>query len=151
MQPDFLEIIIKLFDRDLKKLEHEITLYQQESLLWEIRGDIKNSSGNLCLHLCGNLQHYIGKVLGGSSYARNREAEFSTKNISKERLLNELTKTRETVLRSLESLDASLLSIEYPEAVFDYPMTTGYFLVHLHGHLNYHLGQINYHRRLIST
>ena len=71
------EILIKLFNRDLDKLRTEITLFNDEKKLWEISGEIKNSAGNLCLHLCGNLQHFIGAVLGNSGYERNRDSEFS--------------------------------------------------------------------------
>ncbi len=42
------------------------------------------------------------------------------------------------------------LEAEYPILVFDHKTSTEYLLVHLTGHLNYHLGQINYHRRLIE-
>lgn len=151
MQNDVKNIIVTLFDRDLKKLETEIELYSDESQIWKITGDIKNPGGNLCLHLCGNLQHYIGSVLGKSDYTRNRDLEFSAKGISKERLLEEIRKTQQAVHQTLSTMGDDVLTAPYPEKVFEYEMNTHYFLIHLHGHLNYHLGQINYHRRLITT
>lgn len=152
--------MVALYERDLNKLKLEIELYgnegdkgdrRDESLLWQIRDEIKNSAGNLCLHLCGNLQHYIGFRLGGFAYHRNRDLEFAAKDIPLEKLLAELLRTKQVVLGTLEKLDNKILVEEYPEQVFGKPMTTVYFLIHLAGHLNYHLGQINYHRRLITA
>jgi hypothetical protein len=52
---------IKLFERDLDKLKQEISAYTNEDDLWKIKDGIANSSGNLCLHLVGNLKHFVGK------------------------------------------------------------------------------------------
>ena len=145
-----LETLLKLFDRDLQRLEEEINLYQSEESIWKLGGEIKNTAGNLCLHLCGNLQHYIGTILGRTTYVRNRDNEFAAKGISRTELIAEIQKTRQTVRETLETLKPSVLEAEYPEKVYDYPMTTAYFLIHLTAHLNYHLGQINYHRRTLQ-
>jgi uncharacterized damage-inducible protein DinB len=150
MEKEFVSSITKLMERDLNKLEQEISLYPTDESLWGISGDIKNSGGNLCLHLCGNLQHFIGTVLGKTSYQRNRENEFAAKGISKVELIKEIQQTRQAIKSTFENLDTSLLEKEYPIQVFDYKMTTLYFLVHLTAHLEYHLGQINYHKRLLS-
>ena len=145
-----VETLIKLFDRDLQRLEEEINLYQTEESLWKLSGEIKNPAGNLSLHLCGNLQHYIGAVLGHTSYIRNRDNEFAAKDLTKADLISEVQKAKQTVHDVLENIKPSILEAEYPEKVYDYPMTTAYFLIHLSSHLNYHLGQLNYHRRLIQ-
>ncbi len=146
-----LESLQKLFSRDLDSLATEISLYPTEKSLWLLGGDIKNTAGNLCLHLCGNLQHFIGAVLGKSGYARNRDAEFADKHVPKEKLLAEIEATKKAVSETLRVLDASVLEKAYPIQVFGEPMTTEYFLIHLAGHLNYHKGQINYHRRLLAA
>jgi uncharacterized damage-inducible protein DinB len=140
----------ELMLRDLVKLRKEIEAYPTNESLWTIQGEIKNPAGNLCLHLCGNLQHYMGAVLGKSGYVRNRDAEFNTRGLPKETLLKEIDTTLAMLPKTLENLEPSLLDQEYPENVFNRPMTTGHFLIHLAGHLNYHLGQVNYHRRLIG-
>jgi uncharacterized damage-inducible protein DinB len=145
-----IETLLKLFDRDLQRLEEEINLYQTEEAIWRLDGEIKNTAGNLCLHLCGNLQHYIGANLGHTSYVRNRDNEFAAKGISKADLIAEVQKTKQTVREALETLKPSVLEAEYPEKIFDYPTTTAYFLIHLTAHLNYHLGQVNYHRRILQ-
>lgn len=146
-----LQILIPLFERDLRKLYTEIESYPDEESLWVIHGQIKNPGGNLCLHLLGNLNTYIGRALGGSGYIRNREAEFTQRNISRTELLDRIRETSEYVLATLGKLSESELGLEYPERVFEEKMTTGYFLVHLLAHLNYHTGQLNYHRRLTGT
>jgi hypothetical protein len=150
MENPLLQTLASLFERDLKKLEEEIKQYEQESLLWKTDGGIKNSGGNLCLHLCGNLQYYVGTRLGGTGYERNRPLEFSAKNINRSQLIEEIKRTKQAVLTTLEKMNDNDLHEIYPEEVLGYPMTTVFFLIHLSGHLSYHLGQINYHRRLIS-
>ena len=114
-----------------------------------VKGEIKNSAGNLALHLCGNLQHYIGARLGNTGYVRDRPKEFSLKGISAKDLVLEIIKTKEAIKFTLPKIDPATLEKEYPEKVFNDPMTTQYFLIHLSAHLGYHLGQINYHRRLV--
>ncbi len=145
-----IQTVQKLLDRDLAVLEREISQYPSDAGLWKVSCDIKNPAGNLCLHLCGNLQYYIGAVLGNSGYVRHRDAEFSTKGLNKEELLSEIAKTRKAVTEALENLNPTALETTYPLEVFKDPMTIGYFLIHLSAHLGYHLGQINYHRRLLQ-
>jgi len=143
-----IEILSKLFRRDLEKLRTEISSCKNEKKLWEVSGDIKNSAGNLCLHICGNLQHFIGAVLGNSGYQRERDLEFSKKNVPIKELLMEIDSTMQVVEKTLNELKEEKLEETFPINVFGYDMTTGFFLSHLTTHLNYHLGQINYHRRL---
>ncbi|HMV08947.1 MAG TPA: DinB family protein [Cyclobacteriaceae bacterium] len=150
IEQSFIESIAKLIDRDLKKLGDEISQYSNEESIWIVMGGIKNSAGNLCLHLCGNLQHFFGAVLGKTGYIRNRDNEFAAKGIPRAQLLTEIQNARQAVSKTLQSLDPELLANEYPEKVFDYPMTNMHFFMHLVAHLGYHLGQINYHRRLVE-
>lgn len=145
-------LLIQLFEEDLTKLAEEIKLYPNDASLWTLKDGISNTGGNLCLHLVGNLQHYIGAVLGESGYIRNRDAEFSLKNISRNKLLDEIEATRVVVKDALEQMSKTDMQKEYPHRVLDRDSTTTeYFLIHLLSHLNYHLGQINYHRRLLAT
>ena len=150
MEKEFVTSIGKLIARDLTKLEEEISLYSSEEKIWKIEAGIKNSGGNLCLHLCGNLQHYIGRNLGKTDYVRNREHEFTARGIPRVELIDEIRKTKLAVQSTLEKINPSILDQTYPEKVFDYTMTTQHFLIHLSAHLGYHLGQVNYHRRLLS-
>lgn len=142
--------LIPLFQKDLDKLKEEITLYAKDELLWQIKDGITNSGGNLCLHLTGNLQHFIGAVLGDSGYVRNRDAEFRVKNVPRSKLLEDIDTTRAVVTDTLEQLSKNDLQNDYPLPVFEEKTNTTYFLLHLLSHLNYHIGQINYHRRILS-
>jgi len=144
------ETLIKLFKRDLGKLKEEIDSYKNESNLWIVTNDVSNSAGNLCLHLVGNLNHFIGAVLGDSGYVRQRDLEFSLKDIPKSELIRQINSTIEVIENTLSKLTKDHLQQEYKRRVFEETMTTAYFLVHLTMHLAYHLGQINYHRRLID-
>lgn len=139
-----------LFNRELSKLEKEIGSYTSEQKIWSTVKGISNSAGNLALHLAGNLNHFVGNILGESGYKRNREAEFTDKDLSKQRLLEIISDTKNAVENSLEKISDPDLDKPYPLQVFEYEMTTRYFLVHLLAHLTYHLGQINYHRRILD-
>jgi hypothetical protein len=150
MKNTLIDSFVFLFERELDKLEAEIRQYPDEASVWKLEGDIKNPGGNLCLHLCGNLQQYIGEQLGHSGYQRNRPLEFSARGVSRAQLLNEVQKTKVVVSATLKKLDDESIRQMYPEEVLGYPMTTVFFLTHLLAHLGYHLGQINYHRRLIG-
>ncbi len=140
----------QLYERELNKLKNEISSYNPETKLWIIKSEIKNSAGNLCLHITGGLLYFIGNVLGKTEYMRNRDGEFSERNVAKRELLITIEDTKNFVVKTLNSLDESALKNKYPVELSKKDMTTGYFLIHLYGHLNYHLGQINYHRRLID-
>lgn len=143
-----IETLKSLFNRDLNQLKIEIESYQDESQLWVIDKNISNSGGNLCLHLIGNINTYIGTEIGKTGYIRNRPLEFSLKDIPKSELINKIEQTILVVNKALDSVTEADLETIYPQIVFEKEMTTGFFLVHLATHLAYHLGQINYHRRL---
>jgi len=139
-----------LFERDLKKLKSEIESYKNEKNLWRTELDITNSAGNLCLHLIGNLNMFIGAQLGKTNYIRHRELEFSSTDIPRAELVKKINETIVVVDKTLDKLTYNQMISEYPILVFEQKTTTEYFLVHLTTHLAYHLGQINYHRRLLD-
>lgn len=144
------ETLKSLFKRDLNKLKAEIAAYKTESKIWFIDQAISNSAGNLCLHLIGNLNTYIGATLGGTNYIRNRELEFSLKNIPRAELIQKIEDTLTVVNATLDLLTIEQIEKEYPVIVLAEKTSTVFFLVHLTTHLAYHLGQINYHRRLLD-
>lgn len=144
-------ILAEFFERDLKKLQEELAAYQEEATLWHLAGEISNSAGNLTLHLIGNLNHFIGATLGDTGYIRDRDAEFILKNVPRDTLLAGLEQTIQMVKNTVLSLNDPLLSEIYPLEKHGQTVTTAYMLLHLLTHLNYHLGQVNYHRRLIEN
>lgn len=141
----------QLFKRDLEKLKLEIESYHDEKKLWHVEKSISNSAGNLCLHLIGNLNHFIGAEFGKTGYVRDRPLEFSDKNVPREILIQKINETINVVDMSIGTLTESQLQQDYPVIVFADKMSNEFFLVHLAAHLSYHLGQINYHRRLLDT
>jgi len=140
----------KIIIRDLQKLKDEINAYSNESNIWITQGGISNSAGNLCLHLVGNLNHFIGAQMGQNGFIRHRELEFSLKDIPRTELIKNIEDTIQVVDTVLDQITAEQLATEFPIQVFGFPMSTEYFLIHLASHLSYHLGQINYHRRLLD-
>jgi len=142
--------IIQLFDREIDRLATEIEQYQDEAALWIVTKNISNCAGNLCLHLVGNLNHFIGKHMGNTNYLRQRDLEFSTKDVPKATLLSEIANVKEIVMTSLSNFPEEKLQENYPIEKNGEILTNEFMLLHLLWHLSYHLGQINYHRRLLA-
>ncbi len=140
----------ELYTRDLNKLKAEIAAYKSETILWETEHNIKNSGGNLCLHIIGNLKTYIGNGLGNIGYVRNRPFEFTGKNVDRQQMLAEIDETIKIINTALNTVTPALFTGMYPVVIWKKPTSTSYTLIHIHSHLTYHLGQINYHRRLLD-
>ena len=142
--------VASVLDRDLAALRREVEAYADEADLWRLAPGLPNSAGTLVLHLAGNLQHFIGRYFAGTTYRRDRPAEFSRRNVPRAELLREIDAAREAVRSGLSRPSPALLSEDYPESVAGMVVGTGEYLVHLATHLAYHLGQIDYHRRVIT-
>jgi hypothetical protein len=143
------DTLIKLFDRDLSRLQQEAGLIKEENL-WKTTGTIKNPAGNLCLHLIGNLNTYIGKNIGGIPYTRDRDAEFTNTDVPQQQLMKQVEATKDVVLSVLRNMSEASLKEKHVENVLGFEMTNEYFLMHLAMHLAYHLGQVNYIRRALE-
>jgi len=135
--------------RELRALDREIAAYPDDDSIWLTPPGISNSTGTLVLHLTGNLRHFIGTVFGKTGYVRNREAEFSTKNLSREKLRSEVQATIGELDLILDRLGEDQLV--GPFMFGERQVRTADSLVHLAVHLGYHLGQIDYHRRLLTS
>ena len=147
---NYSESILVLFTRDLHKLKEELNSYHTESNIWIVAPGIGNSAGNLTLHLIGNLNHFVGSMLGQTGYIRYRDLEFSKKDIARSILMEDLDKTIAMLTTVLTPLSNTDLDKEYAFMKPDKIDPAGHFLIHLYGHLTYHLGQVNYHRRLLD-
>ncbi len=143
-----IEELHELFIRDLERLESELTLISGE-YLWKTVPGVVNSCGVLAQHIVGNLNHFIGTALGNTEYIRNREKEFTETGVSADKLINDINETSEMIVHVFNGLTNDRLKESYP---LDIPMdyTIHKFLLHLYGHLSYHLGQVNYLRRILS-
>jgi uncharacterized damage-inducible protein DinB len=136
--------------RELRTLDREIAAYPDDRSPWQTPPGITNSAGTLVLHLAGNLRHFIGIALGKSEYKRNREAEFSTKDLSREQLRAEVQATISDLKRAFDKTTVAQLESPYPLLIQERRVRTVDWLVHLSAHIGYHLGQIDYHRRLLT-
>lgn len=145
-----VDFIKELIARDLDRLRTEIESYKDESNMWRLSGDISNTSGNLCLHICGNLKHFIGAEMGKTGYIRKRDEEFSLKDVSKSELIEDILNTKQIVTSCLEVIDEDVLSQKCSFERLGQSMSNHSFLIYIAAHLNYHLGQINYQRRLMD-
>ena len=139
-----------LFEKDLNKLIEEISLYKNENDLWKIKEGISNSAGNLTLHLIGNLNYFIGTALHHTNYLRDREKEFLLKDVPRDALIADIKHVMEIIRKTLHKMPKEDLKKDFPFEIDGDNLSVENMMVHLLTHLNYHLGQVNYHRRMIS-
>lgn len=144
------DLIRNVLMRDLGAVAREVEAYPEDELLWRDLPGLPNPGGTLAIHLAGNLRHYIGAVLGGTGYVRDRDAEFSARGLSRSQVRAQVDAAARAVDGTFEGLSAEHLAAAYPEPVSGRTVPTAAFLVHLVAHLGYHLGQLDYHRRTVS-
>lgn len=142
--------LARIFRRDLSRLTQQIDAFPDDEMLWRRLPGIANAAGNLVLHIEGNLREYIGRLIGGLPYDRVREIEFGTSGLPRNELRARVTELKDTIPLIVGGLSSEQMEIEYSEVVLEIPLSTGAFLIHLHGHLNWHLGQVDYLRRALS-
>src|SRR5689334_8578583 len=143
-------VLANFYERDIRKLIGEVNLFNNEEDLWRTKGSVKNSCGNLVLHIIGGLNYLIGATLAHTGYVRNRDQEFIRKGVARKELIAQLEELIPMINETLNSLTAEDMEGEFP-IFFDKPKTSvSYVLVQLSLHLNYHLGQVNYLRRILE-
>ena len=139
-----------LYTRDLTRLVQEISAFPDTATLWQTRSGITNSAGNLALHLEGNLREFIGRLLGNRDYQRDRPREFSDSGIEQRELVARLSALRDEIPLVVANLSAEELEAVYPQPHGGVTLSSRQMVIHLAGHLNYHLGQIDYLRRVLT-
>jgi uncharacterized damage-inducible protein DinB len=145
-----LPAVAALFDRDLRTLAREVEAYPDERDLWQLPPGAANSAGTLALHLAGNVRYYLGAGLGATGYQRDRPAEFAERNVPRAELLRRIEAARAAVRAAAQRAGEERLAADFPEVVGGVRVNAGEYLVHLLTHFAYHLGQIDYHRRLVT-
>jgi hypothetical protein len=140
--------LASLYFRDLTRVVQELQAFPDTAACWATAPGVANAAGTLALHLEGNLREYIGRQLGGIPFTRDRPREFSDRGIAQSELISRIEKVRGMTDSVLQRLSDEALDAAFPEPLFDAMLSTWMTLIHLNGHLNYHLGQIDYLRRL---
>ena len=136
--------------RDLGAFAREVQLFPDDEALWRVLPGVTNPAGSLALHACGNLQHFVGGVLGGTGYVRRREEEFGARGLSRAEVAERLTATAGVVRRTLRAVGTAALDAPYPVVLNGLQLPTRRFLLHLAVHLGFHLGQAGYLRRALT-
>ena len=148
--PTLSSLLTTQIVRELQTFIREIEAFPSDDSVWHTRRGVTNSAGNLALHVCGNLQDFVGRVLGGTSYGRNRELEFSQREGTRASLVAELNRTIDVIKAALPEVTDQTLAADYPMQLNGKTLNTAAFLVHLAAHLAFHLGQAGYLRRVIT-
>ena len=136
--------------RELGAVRRSIEAYPDDQSPWAERPGLPNAGGTLALHIAGNLRHFVGLGLGGVAYVRDRDAEFSRRGVTRAAIVAELDAAREALERGMAATTDAMLADPYPEPIAGRRVSTGDFLVHLAAHLAWHLGQLDYHRRVVT-
>jgi uncharacterized damage-inducible protein DinB len=139
-----------VLQRELAGVRRTVDAYPDDASVWATKPGLPNAGGTLVLHLAGNLQHYLGAVLGHSGYQRDRAAEFSRRDVPRAALLAEIDAADRAIARGIDATSDDALDTPYPELIAGRTVMTGDFLLHLATHLAYHLGQLDYHRRVVT-
>jgi hypothetical protein len=147
--PQLTSIVQALFIRDLETLKREIAAFPDDKAPWVERPGVTNTAGTLALHCAGNIQHFIGAKLGGTGYVRQRDAEFARRGVSRAEIAAELDKAIAAVHSLDGKTDADLPRV-FPDAFGGKQVNIESLLFFLHGHLTFHLGQVDYYRRLTT-
>jgi hypothetical protein len=142
--------VIAILNRDLRALRREVEAYPDDGALWLTPGGVPNSAGTLALHLAGNVQHYLGARLGATGYLRDRPAEFARRNVPRSEIVQEIEAAGRALAAAQRRLSAADLTGDFPEAIGNLRIETGDYLIHLVSHFTFHLGQIDYHRRIVT-
>ncbi len=143
-------ILANFYERDIRKLFEELNLFKNEENLWRTQGSVKNSAGNLALHIIGGLNYLLGATLANTGYIRDRDQEFIRKGVERKVLIAQLEELIPMINKTLMDLTQEQMEATFP-IFFDKPNTSmSYVLVQLLAHLNYHLGQVNYLRRILE-
>jgi Protein of unknown function (DUF1572) len=142
--------LAELYQRDIEKLITEIDLFKDEENLWKATGTIKNSCGNLALHIIGGLNFHIGTTLANTGYVRNRDQEFITKGVPRKSLTDQLRALIPLIKEAITSMSDERLNEPHPIFFDKENATISYVLTQLLLHLNYHTGQVNYLRRTLE-
>jgi len=146
----FVSSVIAILDRDLRALRREVEAYPDEAALWLTPAGVANSAGTLALHLAGNVQHYLGARLGATGYVRDRPAEFARRNVPRSEIVAEIEAGRRALAAAQRRLAGSNLSGDFPEVIGNLRIEAEDYLIHLVSHFAFHLGQIDYHRRIVT-
>jgi hypothetical protein len=139
-----------IFTRDLTRLAQELKAFPGTDAVWRTFPGITNAAGTLTLHLEGNLMEFVARQLGGVAYVQDRPAEFSTRGVALADLIARAERLVETIPPIVARVRAESLSSVYPDSAMGQGMSVGQFLIHLLAHLSYHLGQIDYLRRMTT-
>ena len=148
--PTLSSLLATQIERELQTFIREIESFPSDDSVWHTRRGVTNSAGNLALHVCGNLQDFVGRVLGGTSYVRNREQEFAQREGTRASLVSELRTTIDVIKATLPEVTDETLAADFPMQLNNKTLNTAAFLVHLAAHLAFHLGQAGYLRRIIT-
>ena len=148
--PTLSSLLTTQIVRELQTFIREIEAFPSDDSVWHTRRGVTNSAGNLALHVCGNLQDFVGRVLGGTSYVRNRELEFGQREGTRASLVAKLNTTIDVIKAALPEVTDQTMAADYPMQLNGKTMNTAAFLVHLAAHLAFHLGQAGYLRRVIT-
>ena len=148
---DFLADALSLVEQYQNSIRADFQAIPDDSI-WKCPVPGQVSPANQVLHLTGNLRHFMGHLVGGSDYKRDRDREFKTEpSATKAEILAGWETACEETREVLQDLDDDQLLKEAPVERFPGGVPVHRYILRLLGHLTYHAGQIRSLYRILQN
>ena len=145
---EFIEQSISRFEENTPKIEKCLAELTEDEL-WHRPNASSNSTGNIILHLCGNITQYVLSSLGNTEDKRERDKEFSsTRVLQKAELIDKLKTTVSAAVKIMRSLNDDDMLQKHSVQGFD--LSAIGIIIHVVEHYSYHTGQIIFWTKLIK-
>jgi hypothetical protein len=119
-----------------------------DAQIWWRPNDQTNSVGNLTLHVCGAVMHFLCRGVGGHEYLRDRPAEFARRNLQRPELIATLDEMVNKAEETFAGLNASRLRDDSTEPAYYSTVFEDLFGVAIH--MAVHTGQIVYATKMLK-
>jgi uncharacterized damage-inducible protein DinB len=138
---DKLEQLTSRIQDCLNKLSYE--------QVWTRNSENENSVGNLVLHLCGNVNQWIGAGVAGKPDTRVRDREFTARgDVQPAELGQRLSSTVGEVVKTIRGLTPERLVEQ--TTIQKYTITVLEAVYHVVEHFAQHTGQIMFATKLLT-
>ena len=136
--------VTKVFPGQIRSCLEELN----DEQIWWRPNDQSNSVGNLALHVRGAMMHFLCRGVGGFDYVRERPAEFATRSMPKQQLLELFDDAVAKAEQTFSAISADRLSDPSTEPTYYATVFEDLFGIAIH--IAVHTGQIVYVTKLLK-
>ena len=149
MRDLFIDCSVRKLRQMCERIEACLAKLNDEQIWW--RGaESQNSTGNLVLHLCGNLGQWIVSGVGGAPDTRQRDAEFAARgDVSREELIRRLRTRVEETVAVIDAVTEERLNDRVTPQKYEVSVLEAIY--HVVEHFSHHTGQIIFATKLLTN